>query len=217
MILIAFGEIKIPSNAISYCPQQGVTCNASYRILNRSNHESPFSQKNYQKVANGVEKRLQIFPRKTDIEIKDMIKMTESYDLTKIRNRYMKENNITEESAIKHEIELKRFLVICGAYEGPIGMRGETDEFWHTFLVFTAEYQKFCKNIAGFFIHHSPNDDDTPVEARYMAARRFDAAYLATFGVQPHERGWPALGTSTDTLCMCGCGGPCGGCMCMEG
>jgi len=164
-----------------------------------------------------VDEKLIIIARKSVDEIREIVKIAENYDISKIRKRYMKDFSISEEKAMQHEIELKRFLLICGLFEGPIGMRGEIDEFWHTFLIFTGEYQRFCKKIAGFFIHHSPNDDDTPREARYLAARRFDAAYLVTFGVPPHERGWPALGESTDTMCMCGCGGPCGGCMCMEG
>lgn len=30
------------------------------------------------------------------------------------------------------------------------------DEMWHTFILFTGAYLKFCKRYFGFFIHHSP-------------------------------------------------------------
>jgi hypothetical protein len=30
------------------------------------------------------------------------------------------------------------------------------DEMWHTFILFTKEYQSFCEKYFGFFLHHSP-------------------------------------------------------------
>jgi len=30
------------------------------------------------------------------------------------------------------------------------------DKMWHTFVLFTLEYDAFCRNYFGFFIHHSP-------------------------------------------------------------
>ena len=30
------------------------------------------------------------------------------------------------------------------------------DEMWHTFILFTMDYQKFCKQYFGFYINHSP-------------------------------------------------------------
>jgi len=30
------------------------------------------------------------------------------------------------------------------------------DEMWHTFILFTYEYEKFCMECFGFFIHHYP-------------------------------------------------------------
>ena len=36
------------------------------------------------------------------------------------------------------------------------------DEVWHTFILFTIEYRKFCNTIFGEYIHHEPN-----VSSRY--------------------------------------------------
>ena len=32
----------------------------------------------------------------------------------------------------------------------------ELDAMWHTFLLFTQEYQEFCLTYFGYFIHHAP-------------------------------------------------------------
>lgn len=42
------------------------------------------------------------------------------------------------------------------------------DEMWHVFLLFTEEYDNFCKSKFGFYIHHHPAVDDVPVEESEM-------------------------------------------------
>ena len=31
------------------------------------------------------------------------------------------------------------------------------DELWHTFILFTNDYRKFCDTTVGEYIHHDPN------------------------------------------------------------
>lgn len=31
------------------------------------------------------------------------------------------------------------------------------DEMWHTFILFTKDYKRFCMDYFGFFIHHTPS------------------------------------------------------------
>lgn len=33
------------------------------------------------------------------------------------------------------------------------------DDIWHSFILCTKEYQKFCKEHIGYFLHHTPNED----------------------------------------------------------
>jgi hypothetical protein len=40
---------------------------------------------------------------------------------------------------------------------------------WHTFLLHTKEYKLFCRQVAGHFIHHVP--DDAPPDRSISAAR----------------------------------------------
>uniref|UniRef100_B8HQA6 Uncharacterized protein n=1 Tax=Cyanothece sp. (strain PCC 7425 / ATCC 29141) TaxID=395961 RepID=B8HQA6_CYAP4 len=38
------------------------------------------------------------------------------------------------------------------------------DDLWHTFLLFTRDYAEFCQEYFGYFIHHTPNVEETPPE-----------------------------------------------------
>ena len=53
------------------------------------------------------------------------------------------------------------FLKLCADHPGngfaPSKM---VDIGWHTFLMYTREYQEFCQEVAGRFIHHAPNDGE---------------------------------------------------------
>jgi hypothetical protein len=56
---------------------------------------------------------------------------------------------LKEDHKKKHQ-DIPRILVV---HEGMVVM----DEFWHTFVLHTREYEAFCKNYLGSFIHHSPS------------------------------------------------------------
>lgn len=36
----------------------------------------------------------------------------------------------------------------------------DIDNMWHTFLLFTKDYQEFCQNYLGSFFHHEPLSDE---------------------------------------------------------
>lgn len=38
------------------------------------------------------------------------------------------------------------------------------DEMWHTFILFTREYHRFCNTFFGFYIHHAPTTYDVKEE-----------------------------------------------------
>ncbi|MBO0132602.1 glycine-rich domain-containing protein [Agrobacterium burrii] len=163
-------------------------------------------------AALGDGKEIKIFTTKNSTEIKAIIDVANAFPMDKIIARYVKDEGVSQLVARIHEKELKRFLALCAIYRGPIGMRGQVDELWHSFLMFTEDYQRFCEEVAGEFIHHAPNDEDTPEAGRRIAALRFNATYEAAFGQSPDPEVWPLL---TSDNCMNGCGSRCGGCRCM--
>ncbi|SEW40481.1 glycine-rich domain-containing protein [Chitinophaga arvensicola] len=54
--------------------------------------------------------------------------------------------------------ELKLFLVDCLTIDKNVPNE-EIDAFWHSFILHTYDYQAFCHNYLGRFIHHYPHFD----------------------------------------------------------
>lgn len=125
------------------------------------------------------------------------------FDLREVRARYVKDYQSTVkdyQSTVKEakvlERELKRYLVLRALYPHiPYGMAGPTDDFWHTFLLFTREYARFCDHIAGRFLHHIPGVNQG---ARQVEQFKEDYAnlwrdYPLVFGEFPPSSVWPPL------------------------
>lgn len=84
-------------------------------------------------------------------------------------------------------IEFKKYMAILVINYGNgrgIPMVSElVDEVWHTFVLFTRDYHKFCKMLVGGYIHHIPNtggDESDPREAL-----NFYEHYNRYFGEMP--------------------------------
>ncbi len=100
------------------------------------------------------------FPLKVTPNKRIDISKVMDYPMPHVIARYCKDCNISLEDAKIYEIELKRFLILAGDSDEGIDMlSSEVDNLWHTFLLFTREYQKFCNEMFGKFIHHDPVTD----------------------------------------------------------
>jgi hypothetical protein len=55
------------------------------------------------------------------------------------------------------------------------------DEAWHTFILFTEEYENFCRNIVGKFLHHRPIISDD-VCGKRIGVQNFIESYRKYFG-----------------------------------
>lgn len=136
-----------------------------------------------------------------------------AYDLTPVTERYAKDYHLDRVVAAEHFLELKKFLAICAASDAPIGMAGPVDDAWHTFLIFTREYQAFGDKI-GKFIHHVPDVDEDDQEGSSIGYTTFLQIYELAFKECPPASIWPYRRT-TDGLfasqSCAGCGGQGGG------
>ncbi len=63
---------------------------------------------------------------------------------------------MSEQDALELFQDTKRFLFICGTKKGSMGPPELIDECWHHFILFTKDYESFCRTFFGRFIHHSP-------------------------------------------------------------
>lgn len=89
--------------------------------------------------------------------VSDTIAKSSRFDLSDVVERYARDHRVNDELASRHGVELKRFLVMCAiAPESYYGMAGPIDDLWHTFIIFTRTYERFCQEVAGRYLHHQP-------------------------------------------------------------
>lgn len=53
--------------------------------------------------------------------------------------------------------DTKRFLYLCSKYPEGLRPTNRLDHGWHVMLLFTREYDDFCRTFFGRFIHHAPS------------------------------------------------------------
>lgn len=84
-----------------------------------------------------------------------------NFPIDEIVKRYAKDHNLPISIAKEHSKEVLKFLILCAINpQAGYGMSTVIDEFWHTFIFFTRDYHKFCREIAGRYIHHAPNSEE---------------------------------------------------------
>jgi hypothetical protein len=80
--------------------------------------------------------------------------------------------------------EFKKFIYLIGLGVHPVAMISpKLDELWHQFVLFTREYDRFCSETVGFFIHHTPETEEHPIPLE--AANNLISAYEQHFGSLP--------------------------------
>ena len=75
--------------------------------------------------------------------------------------RVQKQHNYLTNDDIELVVDAMRdYFYICSQANGKIvSMPSEiVDVFWHEFILFTREYDKFCKKSFGKFLHHTPTE-----------------------------------------------------------
>lgn len=127
----------------------------------------------------------------------DIIQKAFSYKLDSVINRYKKEFNVSDHMAMQVEQELKRFLILCSLFpKKQINMySSDVDDLWHTFVIFTQDYMKFCNTIAGKYIHHNPHTDTSKqnLTKSFEQKQEFINLYTQLFGNKPPEHIWKNL------------------------
>ncbi|WP_291960115.1 hypothetical protein [Maribacter sp.] len=98
------------------------------------------------------------------MELKEILK----YENEDVVYRFQKLFEVKEEEAIElfrdtlrwlYAIDLNNKLFTSGEIDFTIGINDDLlilDEMWHNFILFTKEYDSFCNDYFGYFIHHQP-------------------------------------------------------------
>lgn len=85
-----------------------------------------------------------------------------SYRLPSLVERLRKELSLSEKEAGALFVDMLRFLYLCANDEKQRSFSPPhlIDEAWHTFIIFTKDYEQFCRQNFGFFVHHVPLTDE---------------------------------------------------------
>jgi hypothetical protein len=122
-----------------------------------------------------------------------------TFDFGKVVQKFTIEHKVSPDAASEILLELKRWFTLCLLHpEKAYATGGRVDEMWHTFILFTKDYARFCQDTAGAFIHHRPDiGSDDPEEQKISAdrmaekAKLLEADYLKYFGSPPPGHIWP--------------------------
>ncbi|HET9411478.1 MAG TPA: hypothetical protein VFO38_01375 [Candidatus Saccharimonadales bacterium] len=138
---------------------------------------------------------------------------------------YADKFKLTHATATAHARELVRYLTMCHLNpEADYGMAGQIDEIWHTFMLDSIPYTKWCEELFGYYMHHIPT---RPADkARQLSGEAvntyatFVDRYGLFFGETVDFSMWPQIhgsscggggGDSGGSSCGSSCGSACGG------
>lgn len=116
----------------------------------------------------------------------ERLKVLEDYDFWFVKERLVKKQLIREELIEDAIFEFKRYIALIVLGNRNLSMlNSEIDEVWHTFILFTRKYAKFCHSVLGEFIHHAPVTSRMPQATN--GPQRFLALYQDYFGELNHK------------------------------
>lgn len=103
------------------------------------------------------------------MQLKKLLEYSNEHVLDRYRQDYPN-NLLTAEESLQ---ELLKFFWLCDKHQKDVTAQPyneelkfscvihtemkEIDDMWHTFLLFTRDYEKFCKKYFTYFFHHTPN------------------------------------------------------------
>ncbi len=115
--------------------------------------------------------------------------LIDQLNFERIKHKLMVSENEEQwkfEECEKAEREYKRFLTLIKLNPGlKIVPTRQMDKFWHQHILDTVAYEKDCKQVFGFFLHHFPYFGIYGQEDRDNLTSTFEntkALYTAAFG-----------------------------------
>lgn len=107
-----------------------------------------------------------------------------NYDFSFVKEKLVAEGRLSDAEIDRAELEFRRFMALVLKYDGPLAMIDKrVDEFWHSLILFTPQYRRFCDDVMGFFVDHQPRTSTTPVPLG--AILNFVSAYRTEYGDLP--------------------------------
>jgi hypothetical protein len=118
------------------------------------------------------------------------IALKEPY-LTQVKERVLSRHPAIGDAAYGWmELEMKRFFVLTALQRNVPMYSDDVDLIWHEMLMFTREYQQFCDEFTGFYIHHRPNisaDSSSFSDTQNYDRDMFELVYAALYDTAPEN------------------------------
>ncbi len=128
--------------------------------------------------------KIKLFMRQdVSVEDKKCIDLLWVYDFTFIRDRLLEEGMLPEQIIDQSILEYRKFMTLLRLGYPQLAMFSrEVDEVWHTHILFTQNYTKFCDRVFGKFVHHTPVSRSTAIESVNNSVETFLITYTDVFG-----------------------------------
>lgn len=137
-----------------------------------------------------MKQKKQITIEKTIIET-GIHPLIDDLDFSRIRHKLMQsddENGWSFEQCESAEREYKRFLTLIKLNPGmELVPTKQMDKFWHQHILDTYAYEKDCKKVLGYFLHHFPYFGIYGKNDKENLSNTFEKTkeiYARTFGVE---------------------------------
>ncbi|MBA4542743.1 MULTISPECIES: hypothetical protein [Thermoactinomyces] len=104
--------------------------------------------------------------------------LSERY-VERVKERVIREHQISLTEWENRWFEWKRYLIMAALLKSVPMFSREVDEIWHEKLMFTREYEDFCRRYLKTALHHAPNKTDAPFNPQERAW--FDLVYVLLF------------------------------------
>ena len=139
---------------------------------------------------------------------RDIMSRLETFEAPYLQEKLLTDRKFASEQEYDVAFnEFKKYAALSTENDENLAMTSKkVDSLWHQFILFTPQYQKFCKEELGGFLHHVPNTSFTPTSKRSI--ENFIKAYQAAFGDLN-----PIWEIGEDGTCVSGCSecASCGG------
>ena len=112
--------------------------------------------------------------------------------------------DVDEDGARAALREVIRFLDLCAQAGHPLTPSPRVDDAWHEFVLCTREYDAFCREHFGRFVHHDPGGSEEDNRRQFQLTLR---AYALRFG-DPDPAFWGAAATNVPSANCGGCESP---------
>lgn len=112
-----------------------------------------------------------------------------AYCNSAVVERYQKDFGISAAEAALLFLDVKRFLWLA-AIEGVVAPSPKIDDGWHTFIIFTVDYQDFCERYFGRFMHHRPHRPTDKPDGGKAVRSTIDAVNIHFGGFKVLSNNW---------------------------